>query len=72
MWKATKTIAFEQHMDSMTVGLAAAGRGSPELYGDIPSTPEAVTKLVHRLDEGVHGCASVTRPVRVAMGFTDS
>ena len=52
MWKPTKTIGLEQHMDSITVGLAAPGRRPPELYGDIPSTPEAVTKLVRRLDDG--------------------
>ena len=52
MRKSTKVVALEQHMDSITVGLAAAGRRPPELYGDIPSTPEAMTKLVRRLDDG--------------------
>jgi transposase len=52
MWKSTKTVALDQHMDSITVALAAPGRRPPELYGDIPSTPEAVTKLARRLDDG--------------------
>ncbi|MFH1570268.1 MAG: IS110 family transposase [Gemmatimonadota bacterium] len=52
MRKTTKVVALEQHMDSITVGIAVAGRQPPELYGDIPATPEAVRKLARRLDDG--------------------
>ena len=52
MWKSTKTVALEQHMDAITVAVAAPGRQPPEFCGDIPSTPEAVRKLVGRLDDG--------------------
>lgn len=52
MWKSTKVVALDQHMESITVAVAGAGRGLPELYGDIPATPEAVRKLVRRLDDG--------------------
>ncbi|MBM4029746.1 MAG: IS110 family transposase [Planctomycetes bacterium] len=58
MRKSTKVVALEQHMESITVAVAEAGRQPPELYGDIPSTAEAVRKLAHRLDEGG------TRPLR--------
>ena len=36
----------------ITVAVAAPGRQPPEFCGDIPSTPEAVRKLVGRLDDG--------------------
>jgi hypothetical protein len=52
MRKSTKVVALEQHMDSITVGLVGPGRRPPEIYGEIPSTPEAVTKLARRLDDG--------------------
>ena len=52
MWKSTKTVALEQHMDAITVAVAAPGRQPPEFCGDVPSTPEAVRKLVGRLDDG--------------------
>ncbi len=52
MWKATKIIALDQHIESTTVAIAWPGRRPPELNGDIPSTPEAVRKLVRRLDDG--------------------
>ena len=52
MWKSTKTVALEQHVDAITVAVAAPGRQPPEFCGDIPSTPEAVRKLVGRLDDG--------------------
>lgn len=31
---------------------AGPGRQAPELYGEIPATPEGVRKLVQRLDDG--------------------
>jgi len=52
MRKSTKVVALEQHMDSITVAVAGPGRRAPELYGDMPSTPEAVSKLARRLDDG--------------------
>lgn len=52
MWKATKIIALDQHMESTTVAIAGTGRSAPELYGDIPSTHEAVRKLARRFDDG--------------------
>ena len=52
MWKSTKTVALEQHKDAITVAVAATGRQPPEFCGDVPSTPEAVRKLVGRLDDG--------------------
>ena len=52
MWKSTKTVALEQHMDAITVAVAAPGRQPPEFCGDVPSTPQAVRKLVGRLDDG--------------------
>jgi transposase len=39
-------------MDSLVVATAGPGRQAPQLYGDIAATPEAVTKLVRRLDDG--------------------
>ena len=39
MWKSAKTAALEQHMDT-----TAPGRQAAELYGNIPSTSEAVRK----------------------------
>ena len=50
--ECTKIVALDQHMDSITVALTIAGNRSPELYGDIPPTSEAVNKLVRRLDDG--------------------
>ena len=49
MRKSTKIVALDQHMDSITVAVAEPGRRPPELYGDIPNTPEAVAKLARRL-----------------------
>ena len=51
MGKSRKVVALDQHMDSITVAVAAPGRQSPQLYGDIRPTPEAVTRLVRRLDD---------------------
>jgi len=52
MWKFTKTVALEQHMDNITVAVAAPGRQPPEFCDDVPSTSEAVRKLMGRLDDG--------------------
>jgi len=52
MWKSTKIVALDQHMDSITVAFADGGRRLPQLYGTIPSTPSAVAKLARRLDDG--------------------
>ena len=52
MWKSTEPVALEQHMDAITVAVAAPGRQPSEFCGDVPSTPEAVRKLVGRLDDG--------------------
>ena len=52
MWKFTKTVALEQHMDNITVAVAVPGRQPPEFCDDVPSTPEAVRKLMGRLDDG--------------------
>ena len=71
MWKATKIIALDQHMDTTTVGVADAGRRAPELYGDIPSTPKALRRLVRASMTG-RVCASATRRARVAMGCIGS
>ena len=35
MWKSTKTVALEQHMDAITVAVAAPGRQSPEFCGSL-------------------------------------
>ena len=53
MWKSTKTVALEQHMDAITVTAAAPRRQPSGFCGDVPSTPEAVRKLMDRLDDAM-------------------
>lgn len=50
MRKVTKVVALDIHAHSSTVAIAGADRKDPRLYGDIPSTGEALAKLVDRLD----------------------
>ena len=52
MQESTKFVAMDQHQDSITVATAVPGRGEPALYGKIASTPEAVSRLARRLDDG--------------------
>ena len=47
MRKSTKVVALDIHKDS--VALAGEGRKTPKLYGTIPSTGEALSKLVGKL-----------------------
>lgn len=72
MWKATKTIALEQHMDSITVGLAApAGDRQSCTATSLRRRRPCTSSLVDSMT-GVHGCASATKRVRVAMGCIDN
>ena len=45
MRKSTKVVALDIHKDSITVALAGRDREGPKLYGTIPSTGEALSKL---------------------------
>ena len=49
MRKSTKVVALDIHKDSITVALAGRDREGPKLYGTIPSTGEALSKLVGKL-----------------------
>jgi hypothetical protein len=64
VWKSTKTVALEQHVDAITVAGAAPGRQPPEFCDDIPSTPEAVRKLLGRLDDGKIESRPSKKPTR--------
>ena len=53
----------------ISVALAEAGRdGEVRFLGDIDSTPEAVERLVRKLEKRHRGCPSPTRPDRPATG----
>jgi transposase len=45
----SKYIGLDTHKDTVAVGIANAGRDKPLYYGEIPNTPDAITKLVKRL-----------------------
>ncbi len=49
MRKSTKVVALDIHKDSITVALAGRDQEGPKLYGTIPSTGEALSKLVGKL-----------------------
>ena len=52
MRKSTKFVALDIHKDSITVALAGEGRKGPDLYGTIPSTGAALSKLAGQLASG--------------------
>jgi transposase len=52
MSKYTKIVALDQHQDSITVAIAEPGPQAPRLYGQIASTPAALSQLARRLDDG--------------------
>ena len=58
MRKTTKVVALDIHKELTTVALAGSDRKEPRLYGDIPSTGEAISKLVDQLG-GSLGSAAV-------------
>ncbi|MGB5517715.1 MAG: IS110 family transposase, partial [Gammaproteobacteria bacterium] len=43
-------IGLDTHKDTITVAVAQAGRGAPELRGEIANKPKAVARLVERLN----------------------
>ena len=47
--KDTKYVGLDVHKDTISVAIAASGRGNPVFYGQIPSTPEALRRLVTQL-----------------------
>ena len=49
MRKSTKFVALDIHKDSITVALTGEGRNGPALYGTIPSTGAALSKLAAKL-----------------------
>ena len=49
MRKTTKVVALDIHKESTTVAVAGSDGKEPVLYGDIPSTGEAISKLVDKL-----------------------
>ena len=49
MGKSTKFVALDIHKDSITVALAGEDRQGPKLYGTIPSTDAALSKLAGQL-----------------------
>ena len=52
MRKSTKFVALDIHKDSITVALAGEGLQGPKLYGTIPSTGAALSKLAGQLARG--------------------
>ena len=44
-------IGLDVHKETISVAIAASGRGAPDFYGTVPSTPEALTQLARRLAE---------------------
>jgi transposase len=51
MSKGTKIVALDLHQDTTMVAIATADAKEPRLYGQIPSTGEAIRRLVERLEE---------------------
>jgi len=47
--KDTKYVGLDVHKDTISVAMAESGRGNPVFYGQIPSTPEALRRLVTSL-----------------------
>ncbi len=47
--KDTKYVGLDVHKDTISVAIAESGRGNPVFYGQIPSTPEALRRLVQSL-----------------------
>ena len=46
----TKCRLTDVHKQSIAIGVADAGREAPGYYGEIENSPEAVRRLVARLD----------------------
>lgn len=46
----SKYIGLDTHKDTIAVAIAQAGRSKPVYYGEIPNTPEAICRLVKRLN----------------------
>jgi transposase len=47
--KDTKYVGLDVHKETIAVAMAEEGRGNPVFYGQIPSTPEALRRLVNQL-----------------------
>ena len=45
-----KYVGMDVHKQTIAIGVADAGREAPRYYGEIENTPEAVRRLVARLD----------------------
>lgn len=50
----TKFVGLDVAKESIAVGVADSGRGTPRYFGSIPNTVEAVRKLIERLGKDVH------------------
>ena len=46
----SKYVGMDVHKQSIAIGVADAGREAPGYYGEIENSPEAVRRLVARLD----------------------
>jgi len=51
MRKYSKYVGLDVHKETISVGIAKAGRGEAEYYGEIMNRPETVKKLVKKLSE---------------------
>lgn len=58
MKDVTKFIGLDVSKESISVGVADAGRGEPRFHGNIPNKPEAIRKLMKKLGapEKLHVC----------------
>lgn len=59
MSKYSKYVGLDAHKETISVGIAMAGRGEAVHYGEIMNTPESLRKLVKKLgaaDQGILFC----------------
>ena len=48
--RTSKYVGMDVHKETIAIGVADAGREAPRYYEEIENTPEAVRRLVARLD----------------------
>ena len=72
MWKSTKTVALEQHMDAITVAVAAPGRQPRNFAAMSHRRRRQYASLWVGWTTGRWICVSATRRGRVATGCTGS
>jgi len=65
--EATTFVGLDVHKRMTSVAIAESGRGGEVRFlGEIPSTPEALHRLIERLKGRIDSSASVTKPDRAA------